>query len=370
MEFPSQDRRRAKTKGGYEEQSQSFSQTNQTAERAYSIFDDPFAEAPNVFEAIQTKEKIAQLLESAKVEDFKKEALTATYTLNFNKILNIVLPVLIIALAIFIFMELLAQFHIKFIFSLLIGGLIWAIARFRADDRKIVAELDTAQKAPFVWNIQVPDNHKIIYNENFYSAINQLRQRTEDQFYKLNVPETVKATIQSGGQIQFQYTQQTKPPEYLMLIDRRSAANHRAALFNMLFEGFKANDVIVERFYFDGDIRLVFNESHPNGIRLKDLKYQFQAARLLILSDGYSLLNAQTGKLSKWTEVLSAWKDKAIMTPNAPNNWGRRERQLSEFFVVLPSSVQGFQNVIEEFGATEPADISKWQQIQAKSLEK
>jgi formylglycine-generating enzyme required for sulfatase activity len=370
MEFPSQERRRAKTKGGYEEPQQSYSQTNQTSEQAYTIFDDPFAETPNIFEDINTKKTIAELLESTKAADFKKEVLTATFTMNFNKILNIVLPVLGIALAVFVFLELLVQFHIKFIFSLLIGGLLWAIARFRADDRKIVAELDTAQKAPFVWNIQIPDNHKIIYDQNFYSALNQLRQRTEDQFYKLNVPETVKATIQSGGQIDFQYTQQTKPPEYLMLIDRRSAANHRAALFNMLFESFKANDVIVERFYFDGDIRLVFNESHLNGIRLKDLKYQFQSARLLILSDGYSLLNAQTGKLSKWTDVLLAWKDKAIMTPNPPNNWGRRERQLAENFVILPSSVQGFQSVIEEFEATEPADFSKWQQIQAKSLEK
>jgi formylglycine-generating enzyme required for sulfatase activity len=372
MEFPSQERRERSSKAKFNkaQQQQTSIETSQSAQRNYNIYDDSFADAPNIFEDENTKKTIAQLLDIAKAEDFKKEALTARFTINFNKTLNIVLPILIIAFGVFIFLELMVQFHLKFVFALLIGGLIWSIARYRADDRKIVAELDAAQKAPFIWNVQVPDNHKIIYNEHFYFALNQLRQRTEDQFYKLNIPETVKATIQSGGQIDFQYTQQTKPPEYLMLIDRHSAANHRAAMFNMLFESFRANDVIVERFYFDGDIRLVFNESHVNGIRLKDLKYQHQNARLLVLSDGYSLLNAQTGKLSKWTEVLLSWKDKAIMTPNASNSWGRRERQLAENFVVLPSSIQGFQSVIEEFEATEPADFSKWQQIQAKSLEK
>ena len=357
-------------KGFDRPQQQSYMETPETVERGYNVSDDRLTEEKNIFESINTKEKIAALLENMMVEDFKGEALNRTFTINFNKVLNIVLPILIIPVVVSSFIIFLLVFHIKFIFSLLIGGLFWAIARYRDDDRKIVAELDSSQKAPFIWNIQIPDNHKVIYNEHFYSALNQLRQRTEDQFYKLNIPETVKATIQSGGKIDFQYTQQTKPPEYLMLIDRRSSANHRAALFNMLFESFKANDVLVERFYFDGDIRLVFNESHPNGIRLKDLKYQFQSARLLILSDGHSLLNAKNGKLSKWTGVLSAWKDKAIMTPNPPNNWGRRERQLAENFVVLPSSVQGFQSVIEAFESTEPVDISKWQQIQAKSLEK
>ncbi|MFK7947181.1 MAG: SUMF1/EgtB/PvdO family nonheme iron enzyme [Saprospiraceae bacterium] len=329
-----------------------------------NIFNDPFSESYSF------SNKLERFIEKLQEEDVPKSTLTDYFVINFNWILNLIMPIIGIAIIVATFLILLIQFHLKFLLSLLIGVLFWIIIKYTDNNRKIVAELDNAKKPPFVWNIQVPDDHKIIYNEQFYSALNQMRQRTEDQFYRLNITETVKATIKSGGQINFQYTQQTRPPEYLMLIDRRSAANHRAAMFNMLFDAFRNNDVLVERFYFDSDIRLVFNEVTPNGIKLKDLKYRFQNARLLILSNGYNLLNARNGKLAKWTSILSAWKDKAIMTPNVPSNWGRKERQLAKQFVILPSTVFGFKNVIEEFENTEPADFDKWKEVKATNLEK
>ncbi len=341
-----------------------YSETVETTQNTTNIYDDPFRHFSDF------KYDLTNFANELNERHFADNALKAFYTLNFNKILNGIVPIIIATAGSIVFVILLFAFHLKLILSLLLGGLIYVITHYLDDNRKIIAELDTSKKPPFIWNIEIPDTPKVIYNENFYSALNQLRQRTEDQFYRLNVQETVKATIASGGQIAFQYTQQTKQPEYLMLIDRRSAANHRAAMFNMLCEAFRSNDVLIERFYFDGDIRLVFNELQPNGIRLKDLKYQFQDARLLILSDGYSLLDSRTGKLSKWVSVLSSWKDKAIMTPNVAANWGRKERQLAEEFVILPSTVEGFQRVIEEFEAVAPADFSKWQKIQDVSLEK
>lgn len=333
-------------------------------QKSYNIYDDPFEDSYSF------QNQLEQFIDKLQKKDFLKQALTDHWIINYNGLLNWVVPVIVIALLMAGIFELIHLFHIKFLLSILLGVLFWVIVKYTDNNRKIVAELDNAEKPPFVWNIQVPDDHKIVYNEEFYSALNQMRQRTEDQFYRLNIPETVKATIKSGGQINFQYTQQTRPPEYLMLIDRRSAANHRAAMFNILFEAFRNNDVLVERFYFDGDIRLVFNEVTPHGVKLKDLKYRFQNARLLILSDGYNLLNARNGKLAKWTSILSAWKDKAIMTPNVPSNWGRKERQLAQQFVILPSTVFGFKNVIEEFENTEPADFEKWKKVRATNLEK
>ena len=351
------------TKSGYRT-SQIANQSAQQSTSKYNIYDDPFSESYSF------QDKLERFIEKLREKDFVAAALRDYYVFNFNWILNLIVPIIGITLLIVAFLTLLIQFHLKFLLSLLIGVLFWVIIKFTDDSRKIVAELDNAQKPPLVWNIQIPDDHKIVYNEQFYSALNQMRQRTEDQFYRLNIPETVNATIKSGGQIKFQYTQQTRPPEYLMLIDRRSASNHRAALFNMLFEAFRNNGVLVERFYFDSDIRLVFNEITPHGVKLKDLKYRFQNARLLILSDGYNLLNARNGKLAKWTSILSAWKDKAIMTPNVPSNWGRKERQLAQQFVILPSTVFGFKNVIEEFENAEPADFDKWKKVRTANLEK
>lgn len=354
--------------------------TQQQQKRNYSITDDPFSNIGSVennpqsnignteISADEFEIQLSYFIGDLQGNDLQEKALYHHYSFRMDYLKNTIVSTLVAVFLTAVMYGFLYFFHFKFALAILIGILLLIIVRYLNRNRKIIAEIEPSKKPPFAWNISIPDNHKVIYNENFHLALNQLRQRTEDQFYRLNVAETVHETIKSGGQIQFQYTRQTKPPEYLMLIDRRSAANHRAAMFNMLYESFKANDVIVERFYFDGDIRLVFNEHNKNGVLLKNLKYQFQDARLLILSDGYTLLNGRTGKLSKWTEVLNTWKNKALMTPKLPATWGRKERQLATQFNVLPSSIQGFQNVIEAFESTEPADFSKWQQVQNSTL--
>jgi formylglycine-generating enzyme required for sulfatase activity len=362
----------------FQEPEQKFN--TQQQQRNYLVTDDPFSNIGNIENNPQSNTgnseisigefeiQLSYFVEDLDVEYLQEKALYNHYNFRMDYLKNVIVSTLVAVFMTAVMFGFLYFFHFKFAVAILLGILLIVIVRYLNRNRKIIAEIEPSKKPPFAWNIQIPDNHKVVYNENFHNALNQLRQRTEDQFYRLNVAETVQATIQSGGQIDFQYTRQTKPPEYLMLIDRRSAANHRAALFNMLYESFKSNDVLVERFYFDGDIRLVFNENNKGGILLKNLKYQFQDARLLILSDGYTLLNGRTGKLSKWTNVLNTWKNKALMTPNAPSTWGRKERQLATQFDVLPATIQGFQHVIEAFEDTELTDFSKWQQIQDSSL--
>ena len=60
----------------------------------------------------------------------------------------------------------------------------------------------------------------------------------------------------------------------------------------------------MERFFFQGDIRACTNEMHPEGMGLRELHHRYPGARLLIISDGYRLLNARTGKVNTWASRL------------------------------------------------------------------
>lgn len=250
---------------------------------------------------------------------------------------------------------------LKPLFMLLLASLLWVIIKYLdARRRKLVAEIETQNKAPYVWNIDLEEVENIEMNDTFHSILNKLRQRTTDEFALLDIPKTVESTIQKAGMADFKYRQLTRPPEYLLLIDQHSEANHRAHLFDFLYRAFKENEIHVERFFYNGDPRLCYNEAYPDGISLNDLQHRYYNARLLLLGSGYGLLSAMSGKLLKWTNIFNQWKQRSLLSPRPSEAWGRKESRLQETFHVLPASLQGIQFLIEELDAGEDADFSEW----------
>ncbi len=223
--------------------------------------------------------------------------------------------------------------------------------------QKIIADIQSKNDPPLLWNIQIPNISKIELNEDYFKVLQLMRQRTSDDHYVLNILKTINKTIEKGGIIDFQYQHKTRPPEYLLLIDRQSSKNHRAYLYNYMFESFKANEVYIERFFFEGDIRLCWNEYYPNGIKLHDLQQTFRDARLIIVGSGYQLLNPVSGKLAKWTRVFDSWSDKAILSPRPSKKWAGREKQLKQKFILLPASVQSLTTMVDKMEAIDPEEI-------------
>lgn len=223
--------------------------------------------------------------------------------------------------------------------------------------QKIITDIQSKNDPPLLWNIQIPNISKITLNEDYFKVLQQMRQRTSDDHVVLNIPKTINKTIAKGGIIDFQYQYKTRPPEYLLLIDRQSSKNHRAYLYDYMFESFKANEVYIERFFYEGDIRLCWNEYYPNGIKLQDLQQTFRDARLIIVGSGYQLLNPVTGKLAKWTRIFDNWSDKAILSPRPTKNWAGREKQLKQKFILLPASIQSLTVMVDKMEAIDPDEI-------------
>lgn len=235
--------------------------------------------------------------------------------------------------------------------AMLSGGLLlWLLARWAARKRrKLIAEHQPNSKPPYAWNIRTEGEQEVAFGDQYHNLLNMLRRRESGESWRLDMPETIRATIRKGGMPEFRYARHTRPAEYLLLLDTHSARDHRTQLFNQLYKNFRTQEVIVERYFYDGDPRLCWNETHPGGLTLRELQYNYPHSRLLLVGNNYQLLNPQTGRLAKWTNLFTTWSDRAVLSPQPIHGWGRRERALGEQFYVLPAALSGLREAIERF---------------------
>ncbi|MCO6491630.1 MAG: WG repeat-containing protein [Phaeodactylibacter sp.] len=242
----------------------------------------------------------------------------------------------------------------KLALTLLLGALLYAFLQWREQRRrKLVAELESRTAPPYVFNIETRQDEPIAWSEQLQSLLNVLRRRALGEAVRLDLPATIHSTVKQAGRLSFRYRQQTRPPEYLFLVERHSQYDHRARLYDLIYHKLRENEVYALRYFYDGDLRLCFDERAPHGVGLKELAQKYGASRLLIVGSGHGLLSPMTGKLSKWTNVFSSWRQRAILSPLPSDTWGRREERLAEQFQLAPASLQGLEALADQFDAKE-----------------
>ncbi len=234
---------------------------------------------------------------------------------------------------------------------------------YRRSQEKLILKHIPNNKPPYLWSLKIPNVQGVTFNENFYKIISELRQRGNTDVQQIDMARTVNATIKNAGHITLQYRAQTLPNEYLLLIDMHLPQNHRAQLFNLLYHAFDDSEVLVERFYYDGDLRLFWNEKFRRGIVLNALQSAYPHHRLIIFGSAVSLLSPINGKFSRWANVFDAWRTRALLTPRPVNDWDTREAQLATKFRLLPSTLQGIGDLVENLEAIEPKDYRLWKKL-------
>ncbi|MEM6770694.1 MAG: hypothetical protein AAF597_08935, partial [Bacteroidota bacterium] len=214
---------------------------------------------------------------------------------------------------------------------------------------RLVAQREQSDGAPHFWRIELPQLHaEIDWGEDYPALVRQLRRRREDDYQLLDLPQTIKATVSSGGLPKFRYRSATRPAEYLLLIDRGTADNHQARLFEGLYQQLVAEEVLVDRYFYSGDPRLLYQEDRGQTTKLSQLARRYPEARLFLVGSGDRLLNAASGKLAKWVpDLLGGWESKSLLSTLPTKEWGRRERQLGSFLTVLPASMQGLKFLVQ-----------------------
>ncbi len=75
------------------------------------------------------------------------------------------------------------------------------------------------------------------------------------------------------------------------------------------------------------------------------------------------MFSANTGRLGKWTEQFTRWKDRALLSPLPAVEWGRRERALAELFRFAPASMPGLRRLIEAFETDEELKAPQFEKL-------
>ena len=238
--------------------------------------------------------------------------------------------------------------------------LVWfgAYELHRLSRRKLVLERERQKKPPAVWPVRAGETAIPFANfEGFAHATRDLRQRLETDTVRLDVAQTVAATIEASGYPTIKYTSDSRPPEYLVLIEREAARDHQADYFNNLTKALRENGVHVTEYFYDSDPRICFAGTDEKHVLLAELRRKFPTHRLLVFGTGAAMIDPVTEKLASWIGDFITWKDRAVLTPIAPGKWGLRELALARHFTVLPSTIGAMDVLVDYFAAEAKPDF-------------
>jgi dipeptidyl aminopeptidase/acylaminoacyl peptidase len=185
-----------------------------------------------------------------------------------------------------------------------------------------------------------------------------LRERRLVHSLQLDVARTVEATMQSSGLFSPVFGTRVEP-EYLVLIDRTSLADHQARLATQIVTDLTRSDVLIEQYEFDSDPSILRYASDARRVNrdgapplvaasalqvttLEALHARTPAHRVILFCDAGIFFDGLTGVAHAWVENLTSWEECFVFTPEAPERWGRIEYVLERLgFHVIPLSSPG-----------------------------
>ncbi|MCB0583554.1 MAG: hypothetical protein KDD10_30015, partial [Phaeodactylibacter sp.] len=162
---------------------------------------------------------------------------------------------------------------------------------WRRAKKQYIARRERGDEPPYRLPIKVSRGHSIALEPEFFLALNRLRGREAGERRRMDIPGTIAATIRQGGAADIRFQALSRPVEYLILIDKNTEQNHQSQLFEYLYRHFVRQEVYAERFFFDAEPMLCWNDRYPGGLPLQRLFHLYRNARLLVLSDGHSFID-------------------------------------------------------------------------------
>lgn len=240
----------------------------------------------------------------------------------------------------------------------LLSWLFYEVYRFRR--RRLLIRKAQGKIPPYSWPIRTDLAPDIYPPYDLAVTGRLLHRRYQGEAQRLDVAATVEASIAALGFPTFRYRKDSRLPEYLFLIDRVSFRDHQARLHEHLAAALNGQGLYVSVYFYEGDPRVCWNSSGDESISLEQLQRAFPEYRLLLFGNGEQLLDAVTGRLAHWHRLLTAWPDRAVLTPEPPSGWGRREMTLATQFALVPATLDGLASLAAYFELPSTADMRDW----------
>jgi hypothetical protein len=176
--------------------------------------------------------------------------------------------------------------------------------------------------------------------------------------FRLDIKETIHHCVKNYGLLMPVYEDIERRPEYLVLIDRKHTLHYH--LFRWLAQTL-SDDAVNLNYYFYDDMSSFFAEGSDKAASIDGLRERHYPARLIIISDGYSLIDK--GEFCADIEAeLSQWNDKIILTPTSPSDWGYNEQILSGSLRVVSADIENCIHLAKYLGEGGKGDVQLPQQ--------
>ncbi len=246
------------------------------------------------------------------------------------------------------------------ILSGILMAFILSVLLFNRAQRGFAARRERGEEPPYLLPIKVSDHQGIRFREGLSPVLNRFRSRESSQRQLLDIKKTINATIKKGGGLDFKFRHYSAPTEYLLLIDKPAEQDHQSHLANQFYAQLQRSEIYAERYYYDGNPAICWNEAYPTGIRLERLMQKHYGARLLVFADGHSFINPVAISLEPWLQKMDVWSKRALVTNTPTMDWGYRERLLADFFYILPNNLDGLRTLEDHFAEGKPTNLAKW----------
>ncbi len=238
---------------------------------------------------------------------------------------------------------------IEFVCWLLLVFSVWIFVLHFKVRRDFYLEALENIEPPHYWNIQVPKSDlNLARSQAFKQTANRLQKRRQIPTKKVDVPQTVEATIAAAGFTDFKYLQTSALPEYLLLIDQSSIKDQQTKWFDMWFEALKEREVMVHRFFFHGNPEWCW-DAEQNYVSLVELQHRFGDCRLVVIAEGW-----QHSATLIEGDVFTDWQEKILLTTNSLSKSVAEYLEEESGFMVLPAKMESLNQLSNIFEGETP----------------
>jgi hypothetical protein len=223
-----------------------------------------------------------------------------------------------------------------------------AVARTNHWRRYRTLSRERSRVPPFSWPVVTLPPTGFVLNPRLRHIAQALRRRISGDLQMIDVPTTVRATVKTGGFPRVVYQQSAKVPEYLFLVEQRSASgqDHLAAWTLSLASALAAAQVAIDVYTYSGDPRRLWpydtrsrlraRWAPQSGLTLRRLLARTRGSRIALFSSGSELLHPYNGRLAGWAGNLVGDHGCTVFTPKAIFEWGEAEFILARSVPMAP----------------------------------
>ena len=213
-----------------------------------------------------------------------------------------------------------------------------------AHRRRTLEELRQRKKAPpFQWRFSGGPAESVHDRETVSQTATQMRRPRIDEARRVvDLPQTIRRTIDAAGYRVQVDRPVTRTREYVALIQRRGFNDHLAHLYSVLVEALRRENLYLQTFFYSDTPQVCCRE--VGSCRTWDeLQEDFRGARLLLFGDADDLIDPVNGRLANWAARPMVWETQTLLTSRPLLLQGAREDLVRERFEVLPATLDGLR---------------------------